>query len=54
MIKADQELTHRLCNWSMLPTHNFPVIFHGIRASKMMRLFIFISNRTIKAMQNFK
>lgn len=35
MIKADQELTHRLCNWSMLPTQNFPVIFHGVRGGDL-------------------
>lgn len=31
VVKADEGLTHQLCNWSMLPHKGFPVIFHGVR-----------------------
>ncbi|CAG2193612.1 MOV10L1 [Mytilus edulis] len=35
LVKADHHLTHRLYNWSMLPTKQFPVIFHGVRVSSL-------------------
>ncbi|XP_071133478.1 RNA helicase Mov10l1-like [Mytilus edulis] len=35
LVKADHHLTHRLCNWSMLPTKHFPVIFHGVRGTDL-------------------
>lgn len=29
--RADRQVTHSLCDWHMLPSKGFPVLFHGIR-----------------------